>query len=91
MTGPEARLAKREPSPGRAGCSIGWEFERRRRGTHVQRNGMMPRFGGPKHVSHSYTNNHVHVVYSTYNRQDLIPPGFEKRLYSFIAEIGREH
>ena len=42
-------------------------------------------------VSHSYTNNHAHVVYSTANREDLIPPEFEKRLYSFVAEIGREH
>ena len=24
-------------------------------------------------MSHSYSNNHVHVVYSTTNRQDLIP------------------
>src|SRR5690349_9072287 len=52
---------------------------------------MMPRLGGVEYVSHSYANNHVHVVYSTYSRKDLIPPGFEKRLYSFIAEIGREH
>ena len=42
-------------------------------------------------MSHSYTNNHVHVIYSTYNRQDLIPPAFEKRLYPFVAEIAREH
>ena len=42
-------------------------------------------------MSHSYTNNHVHVVYSTYDRKDLIPPAFEKRLYSFVAEIAREH
>ena len=43
------------------------------------------------HMSHSYSNNHVHVVYSTLNRQNLIPPSFEKRLYSFIAEIATEH
>jgi REP element-mobilizing transposase RayT len=42
-------------------------------------------------MSHSYSNNHVHVVYSTTNRQDLIPAAFEKRLYSFVAEIAREH
>src|SRR5689334_11893820 len=42
-------------------------------------------------MSHSYSNNHVHVVYSTLKRQDLIPPSFEKRLYSFIAEIAHEH
>jgi hypothetical protein len=43
------------------------------------------------HMSHSYSNNYVHVVYSTKNRQDLIPTKFEKRLYSFIASIAREH
>lgn len=42
-------------------------------------------------MSHSYSNNYVHVVYSTKNREDLIPPEFEKRLYSFVAEIAREH
>ena len=42
-------------------------------------------------MSHSYSNNYVHVVYSTKNREDLIPPAFEKRLYSFVAEIAREH
>jgi len=53
---------------------------------------MMPSLGGPNtDMSHSYTNNHVHVVYSTANRKNLIPPEFEKRLYSFVAEIGREH
>src|SRR5437764_1268873 len=53
---------------------------------------MMPILGGPNtDMSHSYTNNHVHVVYSTANRKNLIPPEFEKRLYSFVAEIGREN
>jgi len=42
-------------------------------------------------MSHSYTNNYVHAVYSTKGREDLIPPKFEKRLYSFIAAIAREH
>jgi putative transposase len=42
-------------------------------------------------MSHSYSNNYVHAVYSTKNREDLIPPEFDKRLYSFIASIAREH
>jgi putative transposase len=42
-------------------------------------------------MSHSYSNNYVHAVYSTKNREDLIPPEFEKRLYSFIAAVAREH
>jgi putative transposase len=40
-------------------------------------------------MSHSYSNNYVHVVYSTKDRKDLIPKEFEKRLYSFIASIAR--
>jgi putative transposase len=42
-------------------------------------------------MSHSYSNNYVHVVYSTKDRIDLIPTEFRKRLYSFIASIAREH
>jgi putative transposase len=42
-------------------------------------------------MSHSYSNNHVHVVYSTKDRKNLIPTGLEKQLYSFIASIAREH
>ena len=42
-------------------------------------------------MSHSYSNNYVHVVYSTVNREDLIVPEMEKRMYSFLAEIAREH
>jgi REP element-mobilizing transposase RayT len=42
-------------------------------------------------MSHSYSNNYVHVIYSTKDRQPLIPPEFENRLYSFIAAIAREH
>ena len=42
-------------------------------------------------MSHSYSNNHVHAVYSTKDRRDLIPPEFEKRLYSFIAAVAAGH
>jgi putative transposase len=42
-------------------------------------------------MSHSYSNNYVHAVYSTKDRKDLIPTNFEKRLYSFIASIARGH
>jgi putative transposase len=71
----------------------GWDIdpsddpERRRRGTNTcypARNLAAP-------MSHSYSNNYVHVVYSTKDRKDLIPTGFEKQLYSFIASIAREH
>jgi REP element-mobilizing transposase RayT len=42
-------------------------------------------------MSHSYSNNHVHVVYSTLNREDLIAPELERRLYPFIAEVARDN
>ena len=42
-------------------------------------------------MSHSYSNNYIHAVYSIKNRENLIPPEFEKRLYSFIASVAREH
>jgi putative transposase len=38
-------------------------------------------------MSHSYSNNYVHAVYSTKDRRDSIPAEFEKRLYSFIASV----
>jgi len=41
-------------------------------------------------MSHSYSNNYVHAIYSTKNRENLIPTEFEKRIYSFIASIARE-
>jgi REP element-mobilizing transposase RayT len=41
-------------------------------------------------MSHSYSNNYVHIVYSTANREDLIPPEMEPRLYSFVAAIAQE-
>jgi putative transposase len=42
-------------------------------------------------MSHSYSNNYVHAVYSTKDRKDLIPMEFEKRLYPFIASVAHEH
>ena len=42
-------------------------------------------------MSHSYSNNYIHAVYSTKDRENLVPPEFEKRLYSFIASVAREH
>jgi putative transposase len=42
-------------------------------------------------MSHSYSNNYVHAVYSTKDRENLIPPEFERRLYSFVAAVAREH
>jgi len=42
-------------------------------------------------MSHSYSNNYVHAIYSTRNRENLIPIELEKRIYSFVASVAREH
>jgi putative transposase len=42
-------------------------------------------------MSHSYSNNYVHAIYSTKDRKNSIPTEFEKRFYSFIASIARGH
>jgi putative transposase len=42
-------------------------------------------------MSHSFSNNYVHAVYSTKDRRNLIPPEFENRLYSFIASVAKKH
>jgi len=42
-------------------------------------------------MSHSYTNCYVHAVFSTKDRQNLIPQDFENRLYSFLASVARKH
>src|ERR1700739_4093334 len=41
-------------------------------------------------MGHSYSNNHVHAVFSVKNRADLIPVDVEKRLYSCVAGVARE-
>jgi len=41
-------------------------------------------------MSHSYSNNYVHAIYSTKNRENLIPTESEKRIYSFSASTARE-
>ena len=40
-------------------------------------------------MSHTYTANLLHVVFSTKNRRDLIAPDFQPRLWAYMAEIGR--
>lgn len=40
-------------------------------------------------MSHSCSNNYVHCVYGTKNRERLIPYEMEPRLYSYIAGIAR--
>ena len=38
-------------------------------------------------MSHSYAQNHVHLVFSTKNRVKLIPEQFQPRLWAYIAGI----
>jgi len=40
-------------------------------------------------MSHTYTANLLHVVFSTKNRRDLISPELQPRLWAYMAEVGR--
>lgn len=42
-------------------------------------------------MSHSYSQNHVHLVFSTKKRQKLIPKKLQTRLWSYTAAICRNH
>ena len=42
-------------------------------------------------MSHSYSQNHLHIVFSTKNRQKLIEPAMQPKLWSYMAGIGRNH
>ncbi len=44
-----------------------------------------------RHVSHSYSQNHLHVVFSTQGRQKLIHRSMQPKLWSYMAGIGRNH
>jgi len=40
-------------------------------------------------MSHTYTANLLHIVFSTKHRRDLIPPQLQPRLWGYMAEICR--
>ena len=42
-------------------------------------------------MSHSYSQNHIHLVFSTKNRQRLIAPEIQIRLWPYIAGICKYH
>ena len=42
-------------------------------------------------MSHSYAQNHVHLVFSTKNRQKIIPKKLQPRLWSYTAAICKNH
>ncbi len=42
-------------------------------------------------MSHSYAQNHLHVVFSTKNREKLIHKSMQPKLWSYMAGIARNH
>jgi len=44
--------------------------------------------GGATQLSHSYAQNHLHAVFSTKDRRDLIPKDLQPKLWAYIAGIG---
>lgn len=42
-------------------------------------------------MSHSFAENHVHAVFSTKERRDLIAKEIQPKLWAYIAGIGRNH
>jgi len=42
-------------------------------------------------MSHSYAQNHVHLVFSTKNREKIIPKKLQPRLWSYTAAICKNH
>ena len=47
--------------------------------------------GGRDTLSHTYSQNHIHVVFSTKERRKLIPLQVQPRLWSYMAGIARNH
>jgi putative transposase len=42
-------------------------------------------------MSHTYSQNHLHVVFSTKSRKKLIDRAMQPKLWSYMAGIGRNH
>lgn len=42
-------------------------------------------------MSHSYAQNHIHLVFSTKNREKLLPRNFLPRLWAHTAAICKNH
>ena len=42
-------------------------------------------------MSHSYAQNHIHLVFSTKERLKLIPPTMQPKLWAYIAGICKHH
>jgi putative transposase len=44
-----------------------------------------------RYMSHSYAQNHLHVVFSTKERKKLIAKSMQPKLWSYMAGIARNH
>ena len=42
-------------------------------------------------MSHTYTQNHLHVVFSTKERKKIIQRSFQPKLWSYMAGVARNH
>jgi putative transposase len=42
-------------------------------------------------MSHSYSSNRIHLVFSTKNREKRIPPELQTKLWPYMAGIARNH
>jgi len=42
-------------------------------------------------MSHTYVQNHIHVVFSTKERRKLIQKQMQAKLWAYMAGIGRNH
>ena len=42
-------------------------------------------------MSHSYVQNHIHLVFSTKDRVKLIPASMQPKLWAYIAGICKHH
>ncbi len=47
--------------------------------------------GGATQLSHSFAENHLHAVFSTKERRNLIAKEIQPKLWAYIAGIGRNH
>jgi putative transposase len=57
------------------------------------RPGWQDRMSAPegRHMSHTYVQNHLHVVFSTKERRKLIKKALQPKLWSYMAGIARNH
>ena len=42
-------------------------------------------------MSHTYSSNRVHIIFSTKNRAKQIPPEIQRRLWAYMVGIARNH